>query len=62
MCLMIILKVTKKQGLNHSPENTVLGKPQEGGGQIQSPSLFRVKDFLNFQNTLMNLNFLYYIL
>ena len=28
MCLMIVLKVTKKQGFTPSLENTVLEKPQ----------------------------------
>ena len=46
MCLIIILKVTKKQGFTSSVENTVLKKPQ-GGDQIDSPSLFRVKKTLD---------------
>ena len=37
MCLMIILKVTKKQGFTSSLENTVLEKPHWG-----SNGLFRV--------------------
>ena len=39
MCLMTTLKVTKTKGF--TPALTVLEKPQ-GGGQINSHSLFRV--------------------
>ena len=49
MCLIIILKVTKKQGFTSSVENTVLKKPQ-GGDQIDSPSLFRVKKTLHHRS------------
>ena len=41
MWLMIILKVTKNQGLTLSLENTFLEKPQGGeGGQIDSAQPF----------------------
>ena len=45
MLLMIILKVTKKQGFNLSLENTLLEKPQEWVklNPLPSPSLFTVK-------------------
>ena len=45
MWLMIILKVTKKQGFNLSLENTPLEKPQEWVKltSLPSPSLFTVK-------------------
>ena len=38
MCLMIMLKVTKKQDFNSSLENTALEKPQEEC-QLTSPQL-----------------------
>ena len=37
MCVLIISKLTEKQGFIHSLENTVLGKPQ-GWGQIEHPT------------------------
>ena len=43
MCPMLILKVTKKQGLAFSLENTVFKKPQRrGGGQFDphAPATF----------------------
>ena len=42
---MIILKVTKKQGFTLSLENTLLEKPQDGGGggQIDPSQLFKGK-------------------
>ena len=43
MCLVIILKVTKKQGFTPSLENTVLKKPQGGGQNYPTPSLVRFK-------------------
>ena len=43
MCLVIILKVTKKQGFTTSLENTVLKKPQGGGQNYPTPSLVRFK-------------------
>ena len=43
MCLMIILKVTKKKGFTPSLENTVLKKPQGAGQNYPTPSLARVK-------------------
>ena len=45
MWLMIILKVTKKQGFNLSLENTPLEKPQEWVKltSLPYPSLFTVK-------------------
>ena len=42
MCLMIMLKVIKKQGFTLSLEDSFLKKPQRGG-QIDPPSLFKVK-------------------
>ena len=45
MCLMIILKVTKKQGFTLSLEDTFFEKQQEKGDQIEPPSRFRVKHF-----------------
>ena len=42
MCLIIILKVTKKQGLSSSVENKVLKKLQGQSNWSPSPSLFRV--------------------
>ena len=40
---MIILKVTEKQVLTLFLEDTFLKKPQEGGGEIDPVSVFRVK-------------------
>ena len=42
MCLMIILKVTKNQGLTLSLEDTFIEKRQ--GGQIEIPSRFTVNN------------------
>ena len=42
---MMILKVTKKQGVTSSLENTDLEKPQ--GVQITAPSLFRFTSFIS---------------
>ena len=36
--LMIMLKVTKKQGLTLSPEDTLFKKPQEGGSNWPPPA------------------------
>ena len=48
MLLMIISKITKKQGFSLSLENAFLEKPQGGG--VNSRSLFRFKETLS--NTL----------
>ena len=41
---MVILKVAKNQGFTLSLEDTLLEKPQTGGGsQINPANLFRVK-------------------
>ena len=37
MCLMIILKVTKKQGFNLCLEDTIFEKPQGEGGSPTQP-------------------------
>ena len=37
MCVLIILKLSKKQDFTPSQENTVSGKPQ-GRGQIEHPT------------------------
>ena len=52
MWLIIILKVTRKQGFTLSLEDTVLEKPQGwGGGQIDSPSRLRVnKPMISFRS------------
>ena len=43
---MIIVKVTKKQGLPFSLEDTFFEKPQVGSNRTPSP--FRVKNFAKF--------------
>ena len=45
MCLVVMLKATKKQGLTLSIENAVSEKPQ-GGVRLTTPSLLRVNEFI----------------
>ena len=62
MCLVIILKVTKKKGFTPSLENTVLKKPQGAGQNYPTPSLARVKSpWFQGEKKLINLlNFAQY--
>ena len=48
MWLLIIIKVTKKQGFSVSLKNFFLEKPQRGDQIDPSPSPFRVKSLLQF--------------
>ena len=53
MWLKIMLKISKNQGFTLSLEDTFFKKPQEwgrGGGQIDTPSRFRVKSDSQLSN------------
>ena len=54
MCLKIISKVTKNQGFTLSLEDTFFQKPLGEGGQIDTPSRFRVErnNFLDLRRLL----------
>ena len=63
MCLMIILKVTKKQGFTLCLEDTLFEKPQ-GVGQIESlppprptTSCFRVNDEIDEEEITKQIEF-----